>query len=165
MTMLGTSRHTLRPPTSSDVDVFHSIWGDPEVIWWGESATLEETRDLIDGFLARTADRPGLGWWLVVLNETGEVIGDVAVEPSPLPDAEIEIGWHFKRAHWGAGHATEAADAALQHAFEAGVPDIVATIVPSNTRSIAVAERLGLRRRPGVFERVGLTHGVWTLRP
>ena len=160
--MLGTSRHTLRPPASSDVDVFHSIWGDPEVIWWGASEDPAETATRLDEFLGRVAGHSGLGWWLVVLDETGEVIGDVALEPSTLPAGEVEIGWHFKKEHWGGGHAIESAAALLGHAFTAaGLHEVVSTIVPMNTRSVSLAERLGMTRRPGIFMRSGLTHGVW----
>lgn len=161
---LATTRHTLRPLTPDDLDEFHAIWGDPAVIWWGASPSRQDSAAFLERLLERTSGRPGLGWWLVALDATGEVIGDVAVDPSPLPDGEIELGWHFRREHWGRGHATEAAVAVRDHAFAAGIDLLVATIVPDNTRSVAVAERLGMRRRPGTIERAGLTHGVWEIR-
>ena len=161
MITLATARHTLRPLTPDDLDDFHAIWGDPAVIWWGASGDPTASADLLARVLEHTAGRPGLGWWLVVLDTTGEVIGDVALEPSPLPGREIEIGWHFRREHWGRGHATEAAAAVRDHAFGSGIDLLVATIVPANTRSVALAERLGMQRRPGTFTRAGLTHGVW----
>ena len=164
VTILTTTRHTLRPLTPGDLDDFHAIWGDPRVIWWGASTTREESAERLAGFLERTAGRHGLGWWLAVLDATGEVVGDVALDPSPLPGGEIEIGWHFKREHWGYGHATEAAAAARDHAFAVGIDPLVATIVPENTRSVALAERLGMRPRPGTFVRAGLDHRVWEIR-
>ena len=164
MTTLATTRHTLRPLTPGDLADFHAVWSDPEVIWWGHSETMQASAELLAGFLERTADHPGLGWWLVTLDAIGEVIGDVAIDPSPLPNGEIEIGWHFKTAHQGRGHATEAAAAARDHAFAAGIDHLVATIVPANARSVALAERLGMRRRPGTFVRAGLNHGVWEVR-
>ena len=164
MITLTTTRHTLRPLTAGDLDAFHEIWGDPEVIWWGHSETVQASADRIAEFLQRTAGRPGLGWWLVRLDATGEVLGDVAIDPSPPPGGEIEIGWHFLTAHQGEGHATEAAACVRDHAFAAGIDHLVATIVPMNSRSVALAERLGMRRRPGTFVRAGLNHGVWEIR-
>ncbi len=33
--ILETARLVLRPWALDDVDAFHTIWGDPRVIWWG----------------------------------------------------------------------------------------------------------------------------------
>ncbi len=61
---------------------------------------------------------------------------------------DIEIGWRFRREAWGAGFATEAAGAVLDHAFTTlGLAEIVADIHPENTRSVRVAERIGLTLR------------------
>jgi RimJ/RimL family protein N-acetyltransferase len=164
MPVLHTSRHHLRPLRADDLVEFHGIWGDPEVIWWGASADEAESSDRLTGFLQRTVGRLCLGWWLVIDQATDEVLGDVALDPSPLPGGEVEIGWHFKRSAWGRGHATEAATALMAHAFSTGaIDELVSTIVPMNTRSVALAERLGMTRRSGTFLRGGLHHGVWEI--
>jgi RimJ/RimL family protein N-acetyltransferase len=62
-----------------------------------------------------------------------------------LDGAEIEIGWRFRRDAWGAGFASEAARAILDHAFGAlGLAEVVADIHPENARSVRVAENIGL---------------------
>ena len=58
---------------------------------------------------------------------------------------EIEIGWRLRRDAWGAGLATEAARAVLDHGFiTLRLPEVVADIHPENARSIRVAEKIGL---------------------
>jgi ribosomal-protein-alanine N-acetyltransferase len=73
----------------------------------------------------------------------------------------VEIGWRLARHAWGRGYATEAARRALQHGFEAlGLEEIVSFTVPANLRSLAVMERLGMRRDPaGDFEHPRLPEG------
>ena len=58
----------------------------------------------------------------------------------------LEVGWLLGRPHWGRGLATEAARAALDHAFNVvGAERVISLIRPDNHPSIRVAERLGER--------------------
>ena len=89
----------------------------------------------------------GFGMWAVAERERPELlIGRLGPhQPEGWPD--FEIGWAIARAHWGRGYATEGAAAAVRYAFEVlGRPRIVSLIDPANTRSAAVALRLGERR-------------------
>jgi RimJ/RimL family protein N-acetyltransferase len=58
--------------------------------------------------------------------------------------SEVEVGWRLHPRAWGRGYATEAARAARSAASELHLERIIATIDPANTRSIAVALRLGM---------------------
>jgi RimJ/RimL family protein N-acetyltransferase len=59
----------------------------------------------------------------------------------------VEVGWRLARDAWGHGYATEAARAALAFGFrELGLAEIVSYTTLGNARSIAVMERLGMRR-------------------
>jgi RimJ/RimL family protein N-acetyltransferase len=85
---------------------------------------------------------------LVVETAAGERIGRVGVnfyDPaswvrSSAPDARPELTWALAYEHWGKGYATEAA-AAVRDWF--GRARLISLIAPGNTRSQAVAERLG----------------------
>lgn len=58
-----------------------------------------------------------------------------------------EIAYHLRRAFWGRGYGTEAARGLLGIGFtDFGFHRIVATVRPENLRSVAVLERLGMRR-------------------
>jgi RimJ/RimL family protein N-acetyltransferase len=86
----------------------------------------------------------GAGWWAVEVRQTGQLVGNVGAffrESSSV----MEIGWNTYRAFWGQGFASEAAAAALAHAFEARrEPKVRALIASGNASSLRVAQRLGL---------------------
>lgn len=154
---LTTERLLLRPLTPDDVRPLHTIWGDDEVIWWGASESLDETAELVARILDRTEEmRDGLGWWLIVHDDT--VVGDVVLQvPRWDPDV-VEIGWHLHREHQGQGYATESADRLLRHGFEElGLASVDAIVAERNTPSHRVAERLGMHR-VGSQEHEGLPH-------
>ena len=83
--------------------------------------------------------------WGVEELATRRLVGRVGFNcPEGWP--AYELGWTIGREFWGRGFATEAARAALDHAFTALNRDhIVSLIDPSNESSKRVAERLGER--------------------
>jgi RimJ/RimL family protein N-acetyltransferase len=85
----------------------------------------------------------GFGMWGVEELSTGRLAGRVGFhEPDGWPD--FELGWTIGREFWGKGYATEAARAALHHAFhEMGRDHVISLIDPQNVRSISVAQKLG----------------------
>jgi RimJ/RimL family protein N-acetyltransferase len=163
--VIETERLILRPFRAEDVDQFLAVWGDPEVIWWGQvpadhEAAARGLTSLVDRIGAMPA---GMGWWWLDLATTGETVGDVNIQPAPDPPGGIEIGWHLARVHWGKGYATEGAAAMIQRAWAIGLDEVIATIVPMNLRSVRVAERLGMQRRGPTVPRGNLAHGVWVI--
>ena len=58
-------------------------------------------------------------------------------------------GCRLAAAHWGRGHATEAARAVLAHAWDVvGLDEVVSFTTADNARSRAVMTRLGMRYDP-----------------
>jgi len=161
--VLHTPRLHLQPLAAHHVAAMHPIWGDPQVIWWGHHRDPAETAAFVQRVLDRDGPR-GTGWWIVLDRNGSDAVGDVVLQPVPRESGEIEVGWHLSRDHWGRGYATEAAQRVLEHAFGTlGLGVVVADIAPHNAASIAVAERLGMRRRPDDIERAGIAHGVWEI--
>lgn len=161
--VLHTPRLHLQPLSVRHVAALHPIWGDPKVIWWGHHRDPGETAAFVQQVLDRDGP-PGTGWWVVLDRTHSEALGDVVLQPVPRPSGEIEIGWHLARRHWGQGYATEAARRLVDHALVTlGLEVVVADIAPNNAASIAVAERLGMNRRPEPIERVGMPHEVWEI--
>ena len=104
---------------------------------WSEFTAMTATW-LLHGHGAFTIDDAG----------TGEVLGFVVLGLEP-GDNEVELGFALREAAEGRGIATEAAMAIRDWAArELGLTGLVSYIDPKNTRSIAVATRLGAERDP-----------------
>ncbi len=88
----------------------------------------------------------GHGAWGVERLDDGAFVGQVALNKPPhFP--ELELGWFVIEGAEGKGYATEAAMAARDYAYgELGQDTLVSYVTPENTRSIALAERLGAVR-------------------
>jgi RimJ/RimL family protein N-acetyltransferase len=76
-----------------------------------------------------------------------------------------EVGWSLRRQSTGKGYALEAATAAIDWAFDTlGWTEVIHSIQPPNTASIALAERLGstyrgTSRLPPPYDDVDI--GIW----
>ncbi|MCH7479070.1 MAG: GNAT family N-acetyltransferase [SAR324 cluster bacterium] len=161
---LLTDRLRLRPWTKDDAPAFHGIWGDPRVIWWGNTESPAASRRKLDEVLARCAAMPeGLGWWAVEMRDSLGVVGNVVLQPAPY-NHTIELGYHFAHDAWGRGYATEAARGALRYAFfTLALPVVSAVVQVDNHASHRVAARVGLRAK-GTITYNGLPHRLYELR-
>lgn len=90
----------------------------------------------------------GYGTWAVAQRSDGAFVG-YAGPWYPYGFPEPEIGWAVLPAYAGQGYATEAARAAIAHAFDVlGWKTAISIIAEGNTASERVAERLGAIRGP-----------------
>ena len=159
---LETERLLIRALHAEDLPGFHSVWGDPEVIWWGadadRAATKARLRRLI--VLGETLPVPQ-GWAAVIEKASGAMVGDVALQPAPFCPGEVELGYHFARHGQHRGFATEAARALVEHAFAvSSLRRLVAAIALGNASSLKVAARLGMRKVDEVMH-AGLRHDLF----
>jgi RimJ/RimL family protein N-acetyltransferase len=149
---LETERLILRRWKSTDAEPYSKLNSDPIVM---EFLLKHLSREESDAQIARIEahfSEHGFGLWAVEIKATGEFIGFAGLN-QPAFDAHftpcVEVGWRLARAHWSHGFATEAARTALAFGFEiASLEEIVSFTVPANKRSIAVMERLGMKRDP-----------------
>ena len=112
-------------------------------------------------------DLRGFGQWALEERGTGRFVGRAGLHwrveddwPGP------EVGWMLDPAVWGSGYATEAAARAVTYGFEVvGEDTLYSVILPENTRSQAVARRLGYE--PGAERTLSFypdsPHVVWRL--
>ncbi|WP_316043403.1 GNAT family N-acetyltransferase [Actinomadura sp. CNU-125] len=85
----------------------------------------------------------------IVERETGLVIGSIGLFRPPV-DGAVEFGYGVVPSRRGRGHATEAARAVVASALaEPDVRTVRAGVEPSNTASVRVLEKAGLRRVGG----------------
>jgi len=144
---ITTSRLLIREYTLQDVDDVARVLGDPLVGLRegrgpldreGAAAWLEEELEYVR--------RDGTGRYALVLRDTAEVVGGCGLVRRELDEGvEIELGYHLRSDLWGRGLATEAARACLGEARERGLERMIAFILPGNTRSEAVARKVGMR--------------------
>lgn len=164
-----TQRLILRPFAEHDVDAYLAIHTAPEVM-----AALH----IDDSFDRNVAWRSLAMWrgqwvlrnsgnWAVELRETGELIGRAGTHRPPFHDwPGLEIGWTLHPDHWGKGYATEAGRASIDWAFaNHDVDELVSVILPTNTGSQAVAQRLGyaLSEELVLSSFPSTPHGIWRL--
>ena len=142
---LATERLSLRPFTNGDIDGWHAIWGDADVIWWGPFESFEVSRNALERLIDNEATwADGIGWLAVRRHGEDEIIGDLLVQPAKFIDG-IEIGWHFRKQAWGCGYATEAAQAVLDRTLSDGVCETMYAIVAiENVRSLRIVEKIGM---------------------
>ncbi|AXE22448.1 GNAT family N-acetyltransferase [Streptomyces globosus] len=138
----------LRVPTDEDAHAWHRVFADPDVMeFLGGPAELSAYEEITARQRMHDA-RLGYCLW-TLLDADGEVLGFTGAQPWPEdkawgPVGEIEIGWRLARPAWGRGYAYAAALTTLERVRAAGVPRVVAMVDDANTRSAAVAERLGM---------------------
>ena len=162
--VIETDRLHLRYLCLDDVNAMHSYLGDAETMkYYPAPYSRDFIRQGIEKNIERY-ERYGYGLFGVVLKESGEFIGDCGLVWQDLPGGpELEVGYHFNRAHWGYGYATEAAKACIDYAFRnVGVDHVISLIRPENEPSRRVAERNGLRVVRQVVWK-DILHDVWEI--
>jgi RimJ/RimL family protein N-acetyltransferase len=147
---LRTKRLLLRQWEPVDRAAFAAINADAEVMRHIGSGPLDRVdSDALWSQLRRDWTELGHAPWAIERAEDGVLLGFCGLAiPTFLPQVlpAVEIGWRLRRDAWGHGYATEAALAALDAAWHRmGMAQIIAIVHPDNDRSLAVAERLGMR--------------------
>jgi ribosomal-protein-alanine N-acetyltransferase len=153
MSELITARLRLREWRDEDLPPFAAMNADPDVMrYFPETLERAESDAMVMRIRAHFATF-GFGPWAVEIPGVTEFAGFVGLMV-PAFDAHftpcIEIGWRLAPGVWGQGYATEAARTVLEDAFEVLAQDeVVSLTVPTNLRSRAVMERIGMTRSPG----------------
>ena len=147
MIVTETPRLILRYFTPDDLDALTPILADPEVMRYSISGvkTRSQTEEFITWMLSNY-QKYNLGLYAVIERETKQLIGYCGLLVWDFEGIEeIEIGYRLATAYWGKGLATEAATSVRDYAQKKlNIDRLICIIEPENTRSIRVAEKLGL---------------------
>ena len=146
--VLRTERLILRHLTEEDAPFILQLLNEPGFVDnIGDRGVrdLDGARRYISEGQGASYQKYGYGLWATVLRETGETIGICGlVKRDGLEDADV--GYAFLQSSWGKGYAREAAAATLAHARDViGLARVVAITKPTNTGSIAVLEKIGMK--------------------
>jgi aminoglycoside 6'-N-acetyltransferase len=165
-TLVTAERILLRRFAKTDVDIFAAYRSDPDVARyqsWEAPYPRAKGERMIRELLREHPDTPGQWYQFAMeLRATGELIGDCAAGIDAEDARQAEIGFTLRPEFQGHGYATEAARALLGYLFEGRVKHrVFARCDPRNTASVAVLERLGMRRE-GHLRESTWAKGEWT---
>lgn len=155
--VLETGDLVLRKPAVKDAKDVFSYASDPEVaryVLWDPHRSLSETRSFIR-FL-RSRIRAGYpSSWVVVLKETGRVIGTIGFIWYSDVNRSAELGYSFSREYWNHGYATQSLKAVISAAFTSlPLNRLEAQHDVRNPASGRVMEKSGLRQEGILRDRV-----------
>lgn len=140
--VLDTPRLTLRAPRASDLSTMVAFFETPRSHFVGGPT------DEVGAFTKLTSRighwaLNGFGYWHIDDRTSGAFLGWVGIVHPPKWE-EPELGWTLFAQAEGKGLAFEAASAARGYAAEhQNLDRVISYIVPSNTRSAALAKRMG----------------------
>ena len=130
---LETERLILRRFEARDLEPFLAYRQDRDVAWF-QGWSLDFTRQDAEAFVDER-------------KATGELVGDLFLWTPENQPKQAKIGYTLARGAWGEGLATEAVLGLLGWVFGTlGKHRVTAQTDTENERSIALLERVGMRR-------------------
>lgn len=142
---LLSERLTLRAPCLDDFEAIAEFRASDRAKFVGGPSTKGQSWQYLAALIGHWALR-GYGRWIIA--ETGAEDVPLGLAGPFFPDdwPEPEIAWTMFEAAEGKGYAYEAARLARDYAYQTlEWTTAVSFVHPDNTRSIALAERLGCR--------------------
>ena len=160
---IESERLRIRRFKDSDLVPFMAYRNDPEVAHYQswDSCDEQEARAFIR---EAGSAQPGVpGEWFgfaIESKETQDLIGECALRVDEEEPYRAEIGFTLAREHQGKGFASEAISRLLDYAFNAlGLHRVVAIADCRNVPSVALLERVGMRREGQFLENVWFKGG------
>lgn len=165
-TTLAGERIVLRRFAMTDLATFVAYRSDSEVAryqGWDAPYPRASGKRMIRELLRQHPDTPGEWFqYAMELCATGELIGDLASGTDAGDSRQAEIGFTLRPQFQGQGYATEAAHTLLGYLFGARAKHrVTARCDPRNAASVAVLERIGMRREGHLVESTW-AKGEWT---
>ncbi len=155
--VVETPRLTLRRARMADTADIYRYAQDPEVarhVLWDAHRSIFETRSYVRFLLYQY--RSGLpDSWVIVLKETGHVIGTIGYMSYTADNATVEVGYSLSREHWGKGLMTEALSAVIGETFRVlKLHRIEAMHFTDNPASGRVMHKCGMTHEGHMRERI-----------
>lgn len=148
-TIAVTEHLVLRRMTDDDAPALAAYRSDPDLARyqsWEAPFPVAAAQELIAGMSDVRFAEPG-AWLQIAIEVDGRLIGDVAVHVDGDDPRLATVGFTLAAGAQGRGFATEALRAVMSVLFtEHGVHRISADCDARNVRSVALLERVGMRR-------------------
>lgn len=148
VTILTTERLHIRELSMDNIRSLYQTYQNPDVRAYIDDfdEILEVELDKHQAYIKNVYAFYGYGLWGVFSKNTNTLIGRAGIQNALIEDqTEIELSYSLDVNHWGNGYALECAEAILSYSFRTlEISSIVAAIDTFNSRSIRVAERIGM---------------------
>lgn len=169
--IITTKRLILREIAEEDQHGIFALDSDPEVLRYLNlplMKNLQEAQKVVH-YIQKQYKENGIGRWAMILRENNEFIGWCGIK---LMNDHVlnnrtnyyDIGYRLLAKRWGAGYATEAAEACIEYAFdEMKLKEIHGTAMFGNFASARVLEKLGMERIEDFVDENGKNWHWYTL--
>ncbi|MFS0862175.1 GNAT family N-acetyltransferase [Fredinandcohnia sp. 179-A 10B2 NHS] len=138
-----TDRLLLKVFEETDAQDAQAFWGDEEVMEHCNGATPHEILPKVLKSYGDCHAAKGLSVYGVVEKESGRVIGAAGFNVRTSLET-VELLYHFAKASWGKGYASEAAAACIDYAKKVpNVGKIYASADLKNAGSLKILEKIG----------------------
>jgi RimJ/RimL family protein N-acetyltransferase len=152
---IETERLLIRPFTMDDIEPSYQMNLDAEVSRYtgdGGVVSRDEIHRRIVEHVFADYQKHGFGRLAVELKSEKKFIGFAGLKYLEDMD-EVDLGYRFLSAYWGRGFATEAAKACVNLGFDKlGLERMIAMVLPENSASIHVLEKLHFKFEKEVIE-------------
>ena len=161
---INTSRLLLRSIRHDDAKDLFRYHSDPVTNKYQGwiPLTLEDVHDFIETRLSGQIDIDDTWYqFVIIMREHDKIVGDIGIHFTDQDAKQVEVGWTLDKNCHGKGIATEALTRLFNFIFsDLKKNRITASIDPENSRSIALAERLGFKREAYLRNNIQID-GVW----
>lgn len=148
ITIKETKRLIIRELSVEDIKDLYQIYQNPDVCRYieGMDEYIEIEIEKHKAYIKNVYAFYNYGLWGIFSKTNKALIGRCGIQNQIIDNqAEIELSYLLDRNHWGYGYALECCQAVFSYAAdELGITRLVAAIDRLNTRSIRLAERLGM---------------------
>jgi RimJ/RimL family protein N-acetyltransferase len=147
---IETPRLFMKPLQLQDTHGMYAYRSDPEVARYQSWRPVKEKE--VEAFILKYGNGRinVVDSWCqigVYRKDTQELIGDVGMHFLPPDAQQVEIGFTVSPRHQRQGYAAEAVNALLSYLFEyLNKHRIIASVDPRNTASIALLEKMKMRK-------------------
>lgn len=146
----STKRLILRGIRVSDAKSIFKYRSNPQIYEFQNwrPKTLQDVENFIDTKVSKIPNIPNTWYQLgILIKESEELIGDIGIHFNDSDNLQAEIGFSLSLEYQGKGYAVEGVIEVINYLFHnLNKHRIFASVDPKNKKSIALLERLGMRK-------------------
>lgn len=137
-----TQRLQIRRLTLADLDLFHKMQNDQQVMRYigGKVSSYQENKKDLENILKFYNTPKNDFWvWAIALKSNRDFIGTVALVKNQK--GEYEIGYRLHKTNWRQGYGKEVSNGLIKYAFEElHLKEIVAYVDKNNITSVRILD-------------------------